>query len=174
MGWKGFGYFGKKSGGFWRSEGKCRRLKSVCKGWESFKGQCILGFWLFGPNTKFWLVCKFIGWSSLISIHCKAHLARISRLQGFQLPPCSLLVLLFLLVLALVFIRWLGFLGSEFLNQVLDVFESLLLLLCAHVQLVDLLNDEGLNLLLHGWGLLLDDLLCLPGLLLDQSTVLPS
>ena len=42
------------------------------------------------------------------------------------------------------------------------------------MKLIDLLNNKLLDLLLHNWRLLLNDLLRFPRLLLDQSTVLSS
>lgn len=49
-----------------------------------------------------------------------------------------------------------------------------MLLFCADVQLVDLLDDELLDLLFHDWRLLLDNLLRFSRLFLDKATVLSS
>lgn len=84
-----------------------------------------------------------------------------------------LLILLLLVSNDLVGCR-LCLLGPDFFDQFLNASQSFLLLLSAHVQLVDLLNDKLLNLLLHNWRLLLNDLLRFPCLFLDQSAVLPS
>lgn len=66
------------------------------------------------------------------------------------------------------------FIVSDVLDEVLNAFETLLLLLRADVQLVNLLDDELLDLLLHDWRLLFDNLLRLSRLFLDEATVLSS
>lgn len=68
----------------------------------------------------------------------------------------------------------LGFLGPDLFYQLLYASESILLLLGTHVKLIDLFYNKLLDLLLHNWRLLFNDLLCFPRLLLDQSTVLSS
>ena len=85
--------------------------------------------------------------------------------------PFSLLLLLILFSVCL----WcrLGLLAPNLLNQLLDTPKSLLLLLGTQMPLIDLFDDQLLNLLLHNRRLLFDDFLRLPGLLLNQSTILP-
>lgn len=78
----------------------------------------------------------------------------------------------FSLLLLLVLLRRLGLVGPYLLNELLDALEPLLLLLGGQMQLVDLLDDQLLDLLLHNRRLLLDDLLSFAGFLLYQSTVL--
>lgn len=59
-------------------------------------------------------------------------------------------------------------------NQIRDIRKSLLLTLGALLKLIDLLDDKGLDLLLHDWRLFLDYLLCLSCLVLDNARILTS
>ena len=61
----------------------------------------------------------------------------------------------------------------DILNHLTNLLESALLLLCALMEQVNLLNNKRLYLLLHNWRLLFNNFLGLPGLLLDDSRILP-
>ena len=85
-----------------------------------------------------------------------------------------LFLLLFLLVVAARLVWLLLFVVLDLPNKIRNICKPLLLTLGTLLQLIDLLDDQGLDLCLHDWCLLFDDLLRLSCFVLDHTRVLPS